>query len=95
MSKLYNPELVPKEEIKRTFVGRHKLVEEIVSTIENQPEGAGVQHLVIVAPRGMGKTTMVFDAAFYGRRRRICRKIGRASNFQKKVTVFTNCRIFG
>ncbi len=64
MSKLYNPELVPKEEIKRTFVGRHKLVEEIVSTIENQPEGAGVQHLIIVAPRGMGKTTLLLMIRF-------------------------------
>ena len=64
MSKLYNPELVPKEEIKRTFVGRHKLVEEIVSIIETQPEGAGVQHLVMVAPRGMGKTTMLLMLRF-------------------------------
>lgn len=64
MSKLYNPELVPKEEIKRTFVGRHKLIEEIISIIEKQPEGAGVQHLIIVAPRGMGKTTLLLMLRF-------------------------------
>lgn len=64
MSKLYNPELVPKEEIKRTFVGRHKLVEEIVSIVEHQPDGAGVQHLIIVAPRGMGKTTLLLMVRF-------------------------------
>ena len=59
MSRLYNPQLVPKDEIKQTFVGRHKLIAEITSIIKNQPVGAGVQHLIIVAPRGMGKTTLL------------------------------------
>ncbi len=64
MSKLYNPELIPKEEIKRTFVGRHKLIEEIISIVKTQPKGAGIQHVVIIAPRGMGKTTLLLMLRF-------------------------------
>ena len=59
MSKLYNPDLAGKEAIKKTFVGREKLLSEIVSIIAEQPKGAGVQHIILIAPRGMGKTTML------------------------------------
>jgi tetratricopeptide (TPR) repeat protein len=64
MSKLYNPDLMPREQIKRTFVGREKLLEEIVAIAKNQPKGAGVQHIVIIAPRGMGKTTLLLMLRF-------------------------------
>ncbi|MBK8813042.1 MAG: tetratricopeptide repeat protein [Acidobacteria bacterium] len=59
MSKLYNPELLSIPELKRTFVGRTKLVDELVSIVRNQPVGAGVQHVLLIAPRGMGKTTLL------------------------------------
>jgi tetratricopeptide (TPR) repeat protein len=64
MEFLYNPNQMPEEEIKATFVARHALIDEIISTIEHQPDGAGVQHLVIIAPRGMGKTTMMLMVKF-------------------------------
>ena len=64
MSKLYNPDLDSKEEIKKTFVGREKLLSEIVSIIAEQPKGAGVQHIILIAPRGMGKTTMLLMSRF-------------------------------
>lgn len=64
MERLYNPDLMPEEEIKATFVARQGLVDEIVSLIKHQPGGAGVQHLVIVAPRGMGKTTVLLMVRF-------------------------------
>jgi len=32
--------------------------------IERQPDGAGVQHSVIIAPRGMGKTTVMLMIQF-------------------------------
>lgn len=50
---------MPQQEIKDTFVARQALVERLVSLVRNQPEGAGVQHVVIVGPRGMGKTTLL------------------------------------
>lgn len=53
-----------KEEIKALFVARQPLLDELVSTIRHQPTGAGVQHLLIIAPRGMGKTTMLLMLQF-------------------------------
>lgn len=64
MERLYNPDLMPEEEIKATFVARQGLVDEIVSLIKHQPKGAGVQHAVIIAPRGMGKTTVLLMVRF-------------------------------
>ena len=59
MELLYNPDLMPEEEIRKTFVARQDLVDEITTLIERQPDGAGIQHVVIIAPRGMGKTTVL------------------------------------
>lgn len=64
MERLYNPDLMPEEEIKATFVARQDLVDEIISLIKRQPKGAGVQHSVIIAPRGMGKTTVLLMVRF-------------------------------
>ncbi|HRH42207.1 MAG TPA: winged helix-turn-helix transcriptional regulator [Pyrinomonadaceae bacterium] len=61
---LYNPDTMSKEEIKALFVARQPLLDELISTIRNQPTGAGVQHLLIIAPRGMGKTTMLLMLQF-------------------------------
>lgn len=65
MELLYNPEVMPEQEIKATFVARQPLVDELVSLIAQQPEGAGVQHVVIIAPRGMGKTTVLLMIKFF------------------------------
>jgi tetratricopeptide (TPR) repeat protein/DNA-binding MarR family transcriptional regulator len=64
MERLYNPDLMPEEEIKATFVARQDRVDEIVALIKHQPKGAGVQHAVIIAPRGMGKTTVLLMVRF-------------------------------
>ena len=64
MELLYNPDVMPEAEIKATFVARQRLVDELVSLIERQPEGAGMQHVVIIAPRGMGKTTVLLMVKF-------------------------------
>lgn len=61
---LYNPDSMSKEDIKTLFVARQPLLDELVSTVKNQPQGAGVQHLLIIAPRGMGKTTMLLMLQF-------------------------------
>lgn len=64
MEHLYNPDRMTEEEIKRTFVARQRVIDELVSLVERQPQGAGVQHVVVVAPRGMGKTTILLMAQF-------------------------------
>jgi tetratricopeptide (TPR) repeat protein len=64
MELLYNPDSMLEDEIKKTFVARHDLIDELVSLIEPQPDGAGVQHVVIIAPRGMGKTTVLLMVQF-------------------------------
>ncbi|MEW6206816.1 MAG: tetratricopeptide repeat protein [Acidobacteriota bacterium] len=64
MELLYNPNVMSEEEVKATFVARQHLLDELVSLIERQPDGAGVQHAVIIAPRGMGKTTMLLMVQF-------------------------------
>jgi len=64
MELLYNPDRMPEEEIKATFVAREGLVDALVELIKGQPDGAGVQHAVIIAPRGMGKTTVLLMVKF-------------------------------
>lgn len=59
MELLYNPDLMPEDEIRATFVARHELVDELADLVARQPDGAGVQHVVLIAPRGMGKTTIL------------------------------------
>jgi len=64
MELLYNPDVMSEEEIKATFVARQPLVGKLIAMIERQPDGAGVQHVVIIAPRGMGKTTVLLMVKF-------------------------------
>lgn len=64
MELLYNPDRMPEAEIKATFVAREALVDELVELVKSQPDGAGVQHAVIIAPRGMGKTTVLLMVKF-------------------------------
>src|SRR5262245_9816685 len=64
MELLYNPDQMPESEVKETFVAREQLLEDLVELIKGQPEGAGVQHAVIIAPRGMGKTTVLLMVKF-------------------------------
>ena len=64
MEHLYNPDQMPESEIKATFVARQALLDRLIALIRRQPDGAGVQHVVLVAPRGMGKTTMLLMVQF-------------------------------
>src|SRR5437667_10219036 len=64
MELLYNPDQMPENEIKATFVAREKLIDDLITLVESQPEGAGMQHVVIIAPRGMGKTTVLLMVKF-------------------------------
>ncbi len=64
MELFYNPDQLPEAEIKATFVARQPLVDELVNLVKSQKDGAGVQHCVIIAPRGMGKTTTLLMVRF-------------------------------
>ena len=64
MEHLYNPDQMSEQEIKATFVARQALLDRLVALVRRQPDGAGVQHVVLVAPRGMGKTTMLLMVQF-------------------------------
>ncbi len=64
MELLYNPDQMSEKEIKETFVAREALVDELVELIKSQPDSAGMQHAVIIAPRGMGKTTVLLMVKF-------------------------------
>jgi predicted RNA binding protein with dsRBD fold (UPF0201 family) len=64
MELFYNPDVMPPSEVKQTFVARAWLVDEILALADAQPEGAGVQHVLLVGPRGMGKTTLLIMLEF-------------------------------
>lgn len=64
MELLYNPDAMSEQEIKATFVARQPLVDELIALVERQPDGPGMQHVVIIAPRGMGKTTVLLMVKF-------------------------------
>jgi len=64
MELLYNPALMPEAEVKATFVARQGLIDELLELVQRQPEGAGVQHVVVIAPRGMGKTSVLLMVQF-------------------------------
>ncbi len=64
MELYYNPEQMPDAEIKQTFVGREPLLRELLDLVRRQPKGAGVQHVVLIGARGMGKTTMLLMLRF-------------------------------
>ena len=64
MELLYNPDVMSEEEIKKTFVARESLVNELVSLVEKQPQEAGMQHVIIIGPRGVGKTTLLLMVKF-------------------------------
>lgn len=61
---LYNPDVMPEEELLATFVGREQLLQELLGLLQRQPEGAGVQHAVLIGPRGQGKTTLLLRLAY-------------------------------
>ena len=64
MEFFYNVDALSPERIKHTFVARQWLLDDLIGILKKQPKGAGVQHVLIVAPRGMGKTTVFLMVGF-------------------------------
>ena len=56
--RLYNPAQLTPEELKASFVARKDTLAEMLRLIREQPPGHPCQHMMLIGPRGMGKTTL-------------------------------------
>lgn len=56
--RLYNPAQLTPEELKASFVARKDTLAEMLRLIREQPPGRPCQHMMLIGPRGMGKTTL-------------------------------------
>ncbi len=57
---IHNPAILSREALKRMFVARKKLLELLLQDLRQPFEGtAGQQHVLLIGPRGMGKTTLL------------------------------------
>ena len=56
--RLYNPAQLTPDELKASFVARKDTLAEMVRLIREQPHGRPCQHMLLIGPRGMGKTTL-------------------------------------
>jgi hypothetical protein len=93
MELFYNPDVMPPSEVKQTFVARAWLVDEILALADAQPEGAGVQHVLVVGPRGMGKTTLLLMLEFSAQEGRL-RTAWQAVRFNEESYAITDLADF-
>ena len=56
--RLYNPAQLTPEELKASFVARHETLKDMLRLLAEQTPGRPCQHILLVGPRGMGKTTL-------------------------------------
>ncbi|MCK4830320.1 hypothetical protein KA005_82140, partial [bacterium] len=56
---LYSPRKSPFEDLEMTFVGREKLLDELISSIRDQTTAETLQHWMILGTRGMGKSHII------------------------------------
>ena len=56
--RLYNPAQLTPEELKASFVAREETLAELVRVTGEQVPGRPCQHMMLIGPRGMGKTTL-------------------------------------
>ena len=60
---LYNPALLSAEALLGEFIARRPLLETLLDTIRQNAAGHAPQHILLVGPRGMGKTTTLWAIA--------------------------------
>ncbi|MDP3073327.1 MAG: AAA family ATPase [Opitutaceae bacterium] len=60
---LYNPALLSADALLGEFVARQPLLETLLDTIRQNISGQAPQHVLLVGPRGMGKTTTLWAVA--------------------------------
>ena len=56
--RLYNPAQLTPDELKASFVARQETLEEMLRLLREQTPGRPCQHMMLIGPRGMGKTTL-------------------------------------
>ena len=56
--RLYNPAQLTPDELKASFVAREETLAEMLHLLREQTAGRPCQHMMLVGPRGMGKTTL-------------------------------------
>ena len=56
--RLYNPAQLTPDELKASFVARGETLAEMLRLLREQPPDRPCQHMILVGPRGMGKTTL-------------------------------------
>jgi len=56
---IYNPDLLPKEDLIVQFVARQPLLDLLVEDLRRAGASGGIQHHLIIGQRGMGKTTLL------------------------------------
>ena len=56
--RIYNPAQLDPEELKASFVAREDTLAEMLRFLREQTPGRPCQHMMLIGPRGMGKTTL-------------------------------------
>ena len=56
---IYHPQRADADELKQTFVARGALLHRLVDHLKIQAHSQSLQHLLLVGPRGAGKTHLV------------------------------------
>ena len=56
--RIYNPAQLAPDELKASFIARHETLARMLRLLAEQKPGHPCQHVVLVGPRGMGKTTL-------------------------------------
>ena len=56
--RLYNPAQLTPDELKASFVAREDTLAEMLRLLAEQAPGRPCQHMMLIGPRGMGKTTL-------------------------------------
>ena len=56
--RLYNPAQLTPDELKASFVAREDMLADMLRLIGEQPADRPCQHVMLIGPRGMGKTTL-------------------------------------
>lgn len=56
--RLYNPAQLTADELQASFLAREDSLAEMIRLVDEQTPGRPCQHMMLVGPRGMGKTTL-------------------------------------
>ena len=52
----FTPEMIPEEDLVAASVGRERMIEDMVATLRHAASGGSTAHILLVGPRGIGKT---------------------------------------